>query len=136
MGMFKLYRLYVKNKLKKLFEPKPEIPVDYEEIVQEKWAADFSKPQNCRFELEKGDGYAASFETEPVSCLKLEAVRKNLYAWMVNPVCRYKNKNFILEADIVLDALAQETQSNSADGQKAGAFAADFLFRYISQNAF
>jgi len=46
MGMLKLYIDYFKSKLKNLRKSKKEIPIDYEEIVEEQWQADFSKPEN------------------------------------------------------------------------------------------
>ena len=142
MGMLKLYIDYFKSKLKNLRKSKKEIPIDYEEIVEEQWQADFSKPENCRFVAETGDGYSAAFTphttTEPgTGGITLEAQRKHLYAWTVNPVFRYKD--VIIEADIRLPEPAKKT--NGADvppdtSDKAGAFAAGLLFRYINQSTF
>ena len=139
MGMFKLYVDYFKNKIKNLRKPKEEIPIDYEEIVEEQWQADFSKPETCRFAAETGDGYTAAFTPlEPAGTntggITLEAQRKHLYAWTVNPVFRYKD--VIIEADIRLPE--PEKKQNGADTQteKAGEFAAGILFRYISQSTF
>ena len=61
MGMLKLYIDYFKRKLKNLRKPKKEIPIDFEEIVEEQWQADFSRPETCRFTTETGDGYTAAF---------------------------------------------------------------------------
>ena len=140
--MLKLYIDYFKSKLKNLRKSKKEIPIDYEEIVEEQWQADFSKPENCRFVAETGDGYSAAFTphttTEPgTGGITLEAQRKHLYAWTVNPVFRYKD--VIIEADIRLPEPAKKT--NGADvppdtSDKAGAFAAGLLFRYINQSTF
>ena len=142
MGMLKLYIDYFKSKLKNLRKSKKEIPIDYEEIVEERWQADFSKPENCRFVAETGDGYSAAFTphttAEPgTGGITLEAQRKHLYAWTVNPVFRYKD--VIIGADIRLPEPAKKT--NGADvppdtSDKAGAFAAGLLFRYINQSTF
>ena len=139
MGMFKLYVDYFKNKIKNLRKSKEEIPIDYEEIVEEQWQADFSKPETCRFTAETGDGYTAAFTPlEPAGTntdgITLEAQRKHLYAWTVNPVFRYKD--VIIEADIRLPE--PEKKQNRADtpAEKAGEFAAGILFRYISQSTF
>ncbi len=139
MGMFKLYIDYFKSKLKNLRKPKEEIPIDYEEIVEEQWQADFSKPENCRFAAETGDGYTATFTPpEPdgnnTGGLTLEAQRKHLYAWTVNPVFRYKD--VIIEADIRLPKPAKKPDRSDTPTDKAGGFAAGILFRYISQSTF
>ena len=142
MGMLKLYIDYFKSKLKNLRKPKEDIPIDYEEIVEEQWQADFSKPENCRFAAETGDGYTAAFTPpDPAGTntggITLEAQRKHLYAWTVNPVFRYKD--VIIEADIHLPASAEPAKKpdvTTASSDKAGGFAAGLLFRYISQSTF
>ena len=139
MGMFKLYIDYFKSKIKNLRKPKEEIPIDYEEIVEEQWQADFSKPENCRFTAETGDGYTAAFTPpEPAGnntgSITLEAQRKHLYAWTVNPVFRYKD--VIIEADIRLPEPAKKPDGQDTPTDKAGGFAAGLLFRYISQSTF
>ena len=139
MGMFKLYIDYFKSKIKNLRKPKEEIPIDYEEIVEEQWQTDFSKPENCRFAAETGDGYTAAFTPpEPAENntggITLEAQRKHLYAWTVNPVFRYKD--VIIEADIRLPEPAKKPDGSDTPTDKAGGFAAGILFRYISQSTF
>ena len=139
MGMFKLYIDYFKSKIKNLRKPKEEIPIDYEEIVEEQWQADFSKPENCRFAAETGDGYTVAFTPpEPAGNntggITLEAQRKHLYAWTVNPVFRYKD--VIIEADIRLPEPAKKPDGSDTPTDKAGGFAAGILFRYISQSTF
>lgn len=142
MGMLKLYIDYFKSKLKNLRKPKEDIPIDYEEIVEEQWQADFSKPENCRFAAETGDGYTAAFTPpDPAGTntggITLEAQRKHLYAWTVNPVFRYKD--VIIEADIHLPAPAEPAKKpdvTTASSDKAGGFAAGLLFRYISKSTF
>ena len=139
MGMFKLYIDYFKSKIKNLRKPKEEIPIDYEEIVEEQWQADFSKPENCRFAAETGDGYTAAFTpSEPAGNntggITLEAQRKHLYAWTVNPVFRYKD--VIIEADICLPEPAKKPDRSDTPTDKAGGFATGILFRYISQSTF
>lgn len=139
MGMFKLYIDYFKSKIKNLRKPKEEIPIDYEEIVEEQWQANFSKPENCRFAAETGDGYTVAFTPpEPAGNntggLTLEAQRKHLYAWTVNPVFRYKD--VIIEADIRLREPAKKPDGQDTPTDKAGGFAAGILFRYISQSTF
>lgn len=139
MGMFKLYIDYFKSKIKNLRKPKEEIPIDYEEIVEEQWQANFSKPENCRFAAETGDGYTVAFTPpEPAGNntggLTLEAQRKHLYAWTVNPVSRYKD--VIIEADIRLPEPAKKPDGQDTPTDKAGGFAAGILFRYISQSTF
>ena len=139
MGMFKLYIDYFKSKIKNLRKPKEEIPIDYEEIVEEQWQTDFSKPENCRFAAETGDGYTVAFTPpEPAGNntggLTLEAQRKHLYAWTVNPVFRYKD--VIIEADIRLPEPAKKPDGSDTPTDKAGGFAAGILFRYISQSTF
>ncbi len=139
MGMFKLYIDYFKSKIKNLRKPKEEIPIDYEEIVEEQWQANFSKPENCRFAAETGDGYTVAFTPpEPAGNntggITLEAQRKHLYAWTVNPVFRYKD--VIIEADIRLPESAKKPDGQDTPTDKAGGFAAGILFRYISQSTF
>ena len=139
MGMFKLYVDYFKNKIKNLRKPKEEIPIDCEEIVEEQWQADFSKPETCRFAAETGDGYTAAFTPpEPAGNdaggITLEAQRKHLYAWTVNPVFRYKD--VIIEADIRLPEPEKKQDRADTPAEKAGVFAAGILFRYISQSTF
>ena len=139
MGMFKLYIDYFKSKIKNLRKPKEEIPIDYEEIVEEQWQADFSKPEDCRFAAETDDGYTAAFTPpEPAGnntgSLTLEAQRKHLYAWTVNPIFRYKD--VIIEADIRLPEPAKKPDGQDTPTDKAGGFAAGLLFRYISQSTF
>lgn len=142
MGMLKLYIDYFKNKLKTVKKPKKEVPVDFEEIVEEQWEADFSRPEKCRFTAETGDGYTASFASDESAAngsggITLEAQRKHLYAWTVNPVFRYKD--VIIEADIRLQDSAKKTDSTdvpSDTADKAGAFAAGLLFRYINPSTF
>ena len=139
MGMVKLYVDYFKNKIKNLRKPKEEIPIDYVEIVEEQWQADFSKPETCRFAAETGDGYTAAFTPpEPAGNnaggITLEAQRKHLYAWTVNPVFRYKD--VIIEADIRLPEPEKKQDRADTPAEKAGEFAAGILFRYISQSTF
>ena len=139
MGMFKLYVDYFKNKIKNLRKSKEEIPIDYEEIVEEQWQADFSKPETCRFTAETGDGYTAAFTPlEPAGTntggITLEAQRKHLYAWTVNPVFRYKD--VIIEANIRLPEPEKKQDRADTPAEKAGEFAAGILFRYISQSTF
>ena len=139
MGMFKLYIDYFKDKLKNLRKPKKDIPIDYEEIVEEQWQADFSKPDDCRFTAETGDGYTAVFTPlaqgqNQTGGLTLEAQRKHLYAWTVNQVFRYKD--VIIEADIHLPEPVKKTTETDTPADKAGGFAAGLLFRYISQSTF
>ena len=139
MGMFKLYVDYFKNKIKNLRKPKEEIPIDCEEIVEEQWQADFSKPETCRFAAETGDGYTAAFTPpEPAGNdaggITLEAQRKHLYAWTVNPVFRYKD--VIIEADIRLPEPVKKPDGSDTPTDKAGGFAAGLRFRYISQSTF
>ena len=137
MGMLKLYIDYFKQKLKTLRKPKKETPIDFEEIVEEQWTADFSRPDQRRFAVETGDGYIASFVAEPGggdTALLLEAQRKHLYAWTVNQVFRYKD--VIIEADIELPLPALQNRCAEKPADKAGGFAAGLLFRYISQGTF
>lgn len=150
MGMLKLYIDYFKRKLKKLRKPKKEIPVDFEEIIEEQWQADFSRPETSRFKDETGDGYTASFIPQQdgrKTGIKLEAQRKHLYAWTVNQVFRYKD--VIIEADITLTApnalqhdtvhqpdLTDKKNTEQQDQHTAGSFAGGILFRYISQSTF
>ena len=139
MGMFKLYIDYFKSKLKNLRKPKKEIPIDYEEIVEEQWQADFSKPDDCRFAAETGDGYTAVLTPaapaqDQIGGITLEAQRKHLYAWTVNPVFRYKD--IIIEADIHLPEPVKKPDETEVSPDKAGGFAAGILFRYISQSTF
>lgn len=119
MGMLGLYIDYFRRRLKNLWKLKKEIPVDFEEIVEEQWHTDFSGAQDCRFVAETGDGYTASFKSAVSSNstggLALEAQRRYLYAWTVNPVFRYKN--VIIDAEIYLPKPAKklETFAASAD---------------------
>lgn len=104
MGMFKLYIDYFKEKLIRLWRKPQETVSDFEEITEELWAEDFSKPEKCRFQEETGNGYTASFSTSnkqigTAPAFTVTVLRKHLYAWAVNHIYRYKD--FILEAEMV-----------------------------------
>ena len=156
MGIFRLYIDYFKQKCITLLRKQRNAVIDFEDIAEELWVEDFSKPEKCRFQEESGDGYTAEFslqntQTGNIPAFKLTVQRKHLYAWAVNNVYRYKD--FVLEAVIAFPHTGesasaactygtgseQSVLSDAAPAQEdvsAGCYAAGFLFRYISEYAF
>lgn len=133
MGRIGLYISYFKRYLQKKREARRPVPADFEEIKEEIWQADFSKPETARFIEEAGDGYESRFKKTPCgkSGFSLVLKRKHLYAWTVNPVFRYKD--FVAEADLILP---KADFSKPEKEGSAGSCACGLIFRHISDKAF
>lgn len=136
MGKLRLYFEYFKNKFfKRIKRVKREKPaIDFEEVKEEVWTADFSGKTDPRFKEEQDSGYKTFFEKQETGgSFCLELLRKHIYAWSLNPQFRYKN--FVLEAALTIPP--HKTGLDFAEADKgAGAYAAGFLFRYIAEKAF
>ena len=92
---------------------------DPDDLVEEHWKTSFSRLSRRRFPaLEEGNGYTASQEK---GALHLQLTRKNVFAWVTNPLYRYRD--LYLEADIRIP-----------DGN--GYCAAGFLFRCIEDGGY
>ena len=80
-----------------------KVPVEApgpDDIIEEKWTADFSKPGNVRFELKDALSHAGYIES---NSLVLQLKRSNCLAWIDDPLFRYGD--FVLRADLEIDAL-------------------------------
>ncbi len=127
--------------LKRFFKVTQEEILDPELIIEEYWQTDFHKPVSSRFSAEMGDAYSASLSREG---LVLNFDKKNVYAWTVDPLYRYKD--FVLEALLEFPenrkegrprALKETKGEEKANDQtRAGTMAAGILFRYLSESTF
>lgn len=120
------------NILKRLFSNKKQIQFesDFAASVSELWISDFSKDiqNNRRFLAETGDGYKTYFENNNFS---LELLRKELFAWSVNP--QYQYKNFCIETTLDFSKIKTLIpESESEEQTSAGYCAFGFLFRYVN----
>jgi tetratricopeptide (TPR) repeat protein len=116
--------------LKRLFGAGQETIADPDDTPEEYWQTDFHKAAAARFRDETGDSYAAKLTANG---LALNIDKKNVYAWTVDPVYRYR--------DFVLEALVEFFPDAERDGGKAavpraGSMAAGFLFRYLTESTF
>ncbi len=135
MGYFEFAMLRF---LKRLFAKRQDTPVDPDEIMEELWVTDFSDT-DVRFEEESGEGYESVVGAEG---LVLSLSRKNVYAWTVNPLYRYRNA--VIETRFLRDA--RDTRDDSADNgdlpetdgpsPTAGTGAFGVLFRYLNDSTF
>ncbi len=120
---------------KRLFGTKQEEIQDPESIVQEYWHADFRKSETSRFANETGESYSAKLDTH---FLSLSFDKKNVYAWTINPLYRYRD--FVLEALVEFPGRTEKSITRTGDDIpflfQAGSMAAGFLFRYISETTF
>jgi len=114
--------------LKRLFGARKEEVRDPESIVEEFWLTDFRKAATARFTAETGEAYSAKLTA---AGLALSLGKKNVYAWTVDPLYRYKD--FVLEALIEFPEARTDADSTPT---RAGSMAAGFLFRYISESTF
>jgi len=120
---------------KRLFGTAQEEIRDPESIVQEFWHADFHKSETARFADERGESYSARLDARGLS---LSFEKKNVYAWTIDPLYRYRD--FVLEALVEFpdrtDAAASRPGENNPPLFRAGSMAAGFLFRYLSETTF
>lgn len=91
---------------------------DPSEIVSERWETKFAWKRRSRFEEELTADYDAAVSGRK---LMLTLKRKNLFAWVNDPLYRYRD--LVLEADIALDR----------DG---GYCSAGLLFRYVNESTY
>ncbi len=116
--------------IKRLFSKKIEqTETDFTATVYEQWTADFSDSDNRRFTEEDGDGYSVRID----KTLSLSLLRKNIYAWTVNP--QYQYKNLALDAVIDFSSCAQVIAETKISSQTtAGICAFGFLLRYTDES--
>jgi len=88
---------------------------DDEAIVQERWETGFGVLSRNRFASETTPDFSGRARWNG---LELSLNRKHLFAWMIDPIYRYRD--FVLEAELSL-------------GAENGYSAAGFLFRYINE---
>ena len=91
---------------------------DPSEIVSERWETKFAWKRRSRFEDEQTADYDASVSGRK---LTLTLKRKNLFAWVNDPLYRYRD--LVLEADITLD-------------REVGYCSAGLLFRYVNESTY
>jgi tetratricopeptide (TPR) repeat protein len=115
------------NFLKRFFGSRQQTEIDPDDTPEEYWQADFRKKERARFADETGDSYSALISANGLS---LDFHKKNIYAWTVNPLYRYR--------DFVLESLVRFPLKNGrAPGDsRAGSMAAGFLIRYLSESTF
>ena len=88
------------------------------DIVTEFWEADFRKPKKRRFLEADEASYRAFFEKDT---LRLELVKKLVFAWIEDPLYRYR--------DVVIEGTVSFNEEN-------GHSAAGFLFRYTAADTY
>lgn len=86
-------------------------------IVAERWETKFFLKRRARFREEKTADYEARLQGH---ALELTLKRRNLFAWVENPLYRYHD--FVLEAEISLPA--------------EGYSSAGVLFRYVNESSY
>ena len=116
--------------LKRLFGAGQESIADPDDTPEEYWQTDFRKAATARFSDETGDSYAAKLTANG---LALNFDKKNVYAWTVDPVYRYRD--FVLESLVEFFPKAEREAGRLAI-PRAGTMAAGFLFRYLSESTF
>jgi tetratricopeptide (TPR) repeat protein len=117
--------------LKRLFGKARQEITDPELIIEELWQTDFHKPPLTRFTDETGDSYQT--KTGPKG-LHLTLTKKNVYAWTVNPLYRYRD--FVLESIVEFPKAPLAHTAASGANAQAGTMAAGFLFRYLNESTF
>ncbi|HRU28689.1 MAG TPA: tetratricopeptide repeat protein, partial [Treponema sp.] len=100
-SIFAIQRLYMWQFLKnlpfiRLFR-KPEI--DTEELKEERWVADFSKPHRARFVEEQGPTYGCTLGKHGLTLILNKGYQ---LAWVEDPIYRYAD--LVLEARVELSA--------------------------------
>lgn len=88
------------------------------DIVEEFWEADFGKPKKRRFTGEKGESYRGFFEEGK---LNLELRKKSLFAWIEDPLYRYR--------DLVIEGVIDFSLSK-------GHCSGGFLFRHTGADTY
>jgi tetratricopeptide (TPR) repeat protein len=117
--------------LKRVFKSKNKVAVqDFEQSAFENWASSFSNPETRRFIEEEGDGYKTQFNKG----LELQLLRKNLYAWTVNPQFQYKNLILQGTIDFSKTNLSKRLANKLSQDAQAGSAAFGFLFRYVDES--
>ena len=116
--------------LKRLFGAGQETVDDPDDTPEEYWQTDFRKAATARFCDETGDSYAAKLTANG---LALNFDKKNVYAWTVDPVYRYRD--FVLESLIEFFPDAERDAGKTAISH-AGSMAAGVLFRYLNESTF
>lgn len=127
--------------MKRLFGRAQAPLQDIEDTPEELWRAPFKKPDASRLPAEKGDGYRSSFGPDGFI---LELERKNIFAWTVDPIYRYRDAVF--EADILPgspehapaegEAAPQNPLPDSRRMTNAGTAAGGIIFRYLNESTF
>lgn len=117
--------------LSRLFRLGKQQFIDEEAVVQEYWQLDFSKPEQLRFECEHTETYSIKATQD---ALYLHLKKKQIYAWSLDT--RYRYRDFVLEADIVLENSNEANVIINDTSTHAGEQASGFLFRYISESSF
>ncbi len=125
--MFGFFRRFFRKK-------NPVMPPDA--AAEELWQTDFRREKDRRFAEESTDSYTASFSAAygKTGGYTLTLLRKNLFAWTVDPL--YEYKDMVLEAVIDFgntggrEALSSPHQSVL----KAGTCAFGFLLRYTNDH--
>lgn len=112
--------------LKRFFKKKHVEILDPETIREEYWQTNFRKAASSRFSGETGDAYTTELMSRG---LKISFGKKNVYAWTVNPLYRYRD--FVLEGLLEFSDAKRKTVYT-----QAGTMAAGILFRYISESTF
>ncbi len=82
------------------FKKHQEEIIDPDEIIAEKWEADFTNPDQTRFELRDMPSHTGFIEDKS---LVLALKRQNCLAWIENPLYRYGD--FVIQAVLRIDAL-------------------------------
>ena len=126
--------------------------IDTELEIEESWKTDFHKRADARFVEETGESYATRIVDDG---LVLSLLKKNVYAWTVDPLYRYRD--FVLEGlvefphdsaesaargntaengELGSGAMGNNPASENAPSPRAGNMAAGFLFRYLTESTF
>jgi tetratricopeptide (TPR) repeat protein len=101
-----------------IFKPK----AGPDEIVEEKWTADFSKPKSARFDIKSESSYDANLQKfGPRRCLSLGIKKTGCIAWVEAPGYCYRDQ--IIDARIRLDA-------------HGGYAAAGIMFRMVNEETY
>lgn len=126
MGYFKFAMLRF---LKRLFSKRQETPIDPDEILEELWVTDFADG-DARFMPEADEGYETTIDEDG---LVLSLSRKNVYAWTVNPLYRYRNA--VIETRFSRDAAGDSTERED-ESSMAGTGAFGVIFRHLNDSTF
>ncbi|AEF82577.1 tetratricopeptide repeat protein [Leadbettera azotonutricia] len=95
---------------------------DPNEIAEETWAADFSKPKRVRFDIKSESSYNANLQKFGARhCLALGLKKTGCIAWVEAPACRYGDQ--VINARIRLDA-------------RGGYAAGGIMFRMVGEHTY